>query len=147
MSTYTGKTVTVNRRPAEIAEQFKDLSNLQGAFDNLSDDQKGRMGEIRLEPQAIIINNPMIGEIRFTVTDLTDSLIRLACEKPMPMSMNVAMAPAGDAATELSTTVDVNVPMMLKPLVGPLVQKAADSMGYLVQTVANADNADASAMN
>lgn len=145
MSAYTGKTVTINLPAKEIAARFKDLSKLQGAFDNLSDEQRKQMGELRLEPDAIIINNPMAGEIRFQVTDLTDSLIRLACDKPLPMSMDVNMSPAdpSGASTVLTTGVDVDVPMMLKPFVGPLIQKAADSMGSLIATVARADGADA----
>lgn len=142
MSTYTGKPVTIKQPASRVVERFADLSKLQGAFDNLNDSQKQQMGEVRLEPKAIVIINPMAGEIRFEITHLSEDLIKLECAAPMAMSMNVHMNPV-DGGTEITTEVDVDIPVMLRPLIGPFIQKAANGIGALITTVAAADAADA----
>lgn len=144
MTEYTGKTVTVNTPASKIVERFSDLSSLQTAFDNMDESQKKQVGEVILERDAIVINNAMVGKIRFQVTELSDDVIRLSCASPMPMDMAVNMkaANAEGTATTLTTVVSVDVPMMLKPIVGPMIQKAADGMASMITRVATIDVAD-----
>ena len=46
--------------------------------------------------------------------------------------MAVDLAPAGSDSSEVVTTIEVEIPAMLKPFVGPQLQKAADKFGELM---------------
>ena len=144
MSTYKGKTVTINVPAPVVAGKFDDLIAMQKSFDNIPAEMKEKMGDIRLEPQAIVVSNPMAGEMRFEIEERSDNRIVMGCSHPMRLVMDILLEPvAGNPdATEVSTAVEVDLPFFLKPLLGPRLQQAADGFSVLVANIANAECAD-----
>ena len=47
------------------------------------------------------------------------------------MNLILEMKPVDAESTELTGVIDVDIPVMLRPLVGPTLQKAADQFGSL----------------
>ena len=139
MSTYKGKTVTINTPAEKVAERFADLSAFAGAFDQIDASQKAQMGDVRLEPQAIIITNPAAGELRFDVVERTPQRITLQCSSPLPLAMNILMEDANGGGTLVSTAIEVDLPIFIRPLIGPQLQKAADGFSDMVARIAEAD--------
>ena len=61
----------------------------------------------------------------------------LAAEKsPVPMKLEITFKPITPDTTEVQGAIDVEIPMMLKPLIGPTLQKAADQFGDLFANLA-----------
>ena len=46
MAKYSSKSVTINRSAEAIAEQFSDFRKLQGALDNLTPEEKAKVGDV-----------------------------------------------------------------------------------------------------
>lgn len=132
MAKYSSKSVTINRPAEAIAGQFSDFRKLQGALDNLTPEEKAKVGDVSFTEDSIKISTQQVGDIVFKVSERTPEAICLQAEKsPVPMNLILEMKPVDAESTELTGVIDVDIPVMLRPLVGPTLQKAADQFGSL----------------
>ncbi len=137
MAQYTSKAAVVNTPAAVLAEKFSDFRALQSALDNLDGDQRAKVGDVSFTDDSICITTPQVGAITLKAVERTPERIRLQAENsPVPMNLIVDFKPLDSAATEVKGTIDVDLPMMLRPLVGPTLQKAADQFGELFAKLA-----------
>lgn len=134
MSTYKSKPVTVNRPAGELFGRFSDLSFLQERLSELPADELAKVGEVKFEPDTLTIVTPQVGEIRFSVLERVapGRVVFGAVGSPIPLTMTVDFTPLTDDSTEVVTTIDVEIPAMLRPLVGPKLQQASDKFGELI---------------
>lgn len=144
MSEYKGKTVTVKVPAQTICDKFADLSKLAGSISNVPEDQLRKIGNIKLEPQAVVVDNAMVGELRFEVVERTPERIVMACRRPIYMGMNIDMAANGANAedTDVTTSIGVDLPFFIKPMLGPKMQFVADGFADMVATIAGASAAE-----
>lgn len=132
MARYSSKPVAVERPAAQIAEKFSDFSVLEGALDAMPAAERAKVGEIAFSKDAITITTPQVGAIKLRAVERTPEAVVLEAEgSPVPMKLEIAFKPLSEASTEVTGSVDVEIPMMLKPLVGPAMQKAADQFGEI----------------
>lgn len=132
MSTYKGKPVTVEATSQAIADKFADLTVLQNTVENLPEEQRKQLGNTRFEKDAIIINTPQAGEMRFQVVERSNQAVKMQAGGMLPMELNIALEEVDATHTQVTTTINVELPMMLRPFVGPYMQKAADHFGALM---------------
>ena len=134
MSKYSSKPVVVSRPAAEIAEKFSDFRRVQDALDGLDAEQKAKVGDVSF---TVMLNTPQVGQIVLKVVDRTPHHIVLEAQKsPVPMKLEVGFLPVDDSSTEVTGSIDVDMPAMLRPIVGPTLQKAADQFGTLFAKLA-----------
>lgn len=137
MAQYSSKPTTVNRPASELSEKFSDFRAMQASLDGLDAEQRARVGDVSFTEDSIKIMTPQVGAIVLRAVERTPEVIRLQAEgSPVPMCLEVKFRPVGDDATEVSGTIDVELPMMLRPLVGPSLQKAADQFGEMFARLA-----------
>ena len=133
MAQYKSKTVTVNRPADFIVEKFADLSVLGSAVDNLPEAERERIGEVTFEKDAIKLNTKQVGAIEFRVVERTSDKIEFqAVGSPVPLALIVKLFAVGAEQTEIETMIDVDIPPMLRPLIGGAMQKAVDQFGALM---------------
>lgn len=133
MSTYTSKAVTVPVAASTISDKFSDLSKLEGAIDNLPADERAKIGEIKFEPDSLSIHTQQVGELKFQVTERTpEKIVFKTVTSPLPLDMVVNLRPIAADKTEITTAINVEIPAMLRPFIGGMMQKAADSFGELM---------------
>lgn len=134
MATYTGKTVTINRPAAVLFERFSTMDMLQQRVASLPDEVRDKMGEVRFESDRMIVVTPQVGEIAFAVKERTapSRIVFTAVGAPVPLDLAVNFKETSAESTEVTTRIDVDIPMMLRPMVGPHLQKAADMFGDLM---------------
>lgn len=142
MTSYNGKPVTVNVPVQTIVDRFGDLTSLQNSIDKLPEEQRSRLGDTRFEKDAIVIKNPQAGEIRFQVTERTSEMIKMVSGGIMPMEMLISLQAIDERHTTVTTTINIEIPLMLRPLVGPYLQKAADQFGTLMANITAQDTTD-----
>ena len=95
------------------------------------------MGNVEFTCDTIKIVTPQVGDIVLKAVERTDSRVRLQAQNsPVPMTLEVDLKPVSDDSTEVTGTIDVDIPVMLRPLVGPSLQKAADQFGTLFANLA-----------
>lgn len=132
MSIYSGKASIINRAPESTYDFFADLTRLKERFDALPEEQRQQLGEVNFEPDAITIVTPQVGPMRLEVVerDCPNKVVYAAANSPIAAKIIVNFAPFdGGEKTELSAAFDIDLPMMVRPFVGPKLQKAADGFG------------------
>lgn len=132
MSEYASKPVAIQRPASEIASRFGDFTVFQSQLDNLGDAERARIGDVKFTEDTICLNTPQVGEIILKAVERGPEGIRLAADRsPIPLNLEVKIKETGADSCEVQGVIDVDLPMMLRPLVGPTLQKAADQFGSL----------------
>ncbi|MCM1033806.1 MAG: hypothetical protein NC405_08675 [Odoribacter sp.] len=137
MATFTGKPVIVDKPAAQVAEKFSDLSRMQEIMDRMPDEQRKQIGDVTLTKDRITITTQQVGEINFTVTERTDNRVVFTAQgAPVPLSLVINLKELSSESTELTTSMEVEIPAFLKPMIGGAMQKAVDQFGQLMQKLA-----------
>lgn len=133
MAQYKGKTVCVDTDAQSVAKKFDDLSTLQQYVDKIPDDYMSKIGDLHFEHDAIIIKNPAIGEMAFRVVERNDRNIVFKADGLLPFSMKIELTPVAEGSkTDVTTVLDVEIPAMLRPMVGGKLQQVADMFGDFI---------------
>lgn len=137
MATFTSKPTIVDSPAAEVAAKFSNLSTMQDVLDKIPAEERAKIGDIALTPDSIVMKTPQVGDITLKVTERTSERVTLtAIGSPVPMNLSVNIKSIAADRTELTTSMDVEIPAFLKPMVGGTLQKAVDQFGQLMQRLA-----------
>ncbi len=132
MARYSSKPVTVSRPAAAVADKFSDFSVLEQALDAMPAAERAKVGDVSFTKDVITITTPQVGAVKLRAVERTPECVVLEAEgSPVPMKLEINFKPLAAEETEVTGAVDVEVPMMLKPLIGPAMQRAADQFGEL----------------
>lgn len=139
MSRYESKTVTVEKSIDDMFNRFSDLSLFEKRIQELPDDKRAQLGDVRFSTDAISIVTPQVGELKFQIVErcYPDKIVFGSPGAPINLKMSVNFAAAGDSATNVTTVIDVDIPAMLRPFVGPKLQQAADKFGEMISNLSN----------
>lgn len=130
MAEYKSKKFDVPVSAQTVYDYFSDLSKLQGMIDKLPAEARNKFGQLRFTPDSINLEAPMVGEIAFKVVKkVPPTTVVLATDKPMPLNMNINITPQGESKCQVEAAIDVDLPAMLRPMVGPKIQEIANSFG------------------
>ncbi|MDE7457818.1 MAG: hypothetical protein K2M77_03025 [Muribaculaceae bacterium] len=133
MAEYKSKAVTVARSAEYIADKFADLSAFGNALDSLPESERAKIGDVKFDADSITIETKQVGTISFKVTERTPrKVVMNAVGSPVPLDLCVNLTPLGQDSTEIVTSIDVEIPAMLRPLIGGAMQKAVDQFGNLM---------------
>lgn len=137
MAKYTSRPITVARSQAELMDKFADFSRLQESIDNMPAEARDRIGDVAFTADTIEIKTPQVGTIRLKVVSRTPEQLVLQTEgSPIPLNLEVDLKPEDATHTTVTGAIDVEIPMMLRPMIGPTLQKAVDKFGELFATLA-----------
>ena len=134
MSIYKGKPADVHQPIEEVFPRISDIGAYQAKLDSLPAEAREKLGDVRFTDDAIIINTAPVGEICFAVTERREpDLIRLAAKQsPVPFGIAIHLESDGPALTRVASEIDVDIPAMLRPMVGGKLQEAADKFSELI---------------
>jgi len=137
MTTFTGKPVTVARAAAEVAARFDDLTTMQAVLDAMPPDERAKVGDVALTRDEIIIQTPQVGAITLRVVERSPERVRFnAVGAPVAMAIIANLRAIDTDHTEITAQMDVEIPAMLKPLIGGALQRATDQFGALMTRLA-----------
>lgn len=127
----------MNCPTASLAAKFEDFSALNHRLESLSPEERARVGEVSFTKDSMVLNTPQAGKIELNVVERTPESLALETKNfPVPIKLRVAFKPVDADSTEVQGFIDADIPMMLKPLVGPMLQKSADQFGALFSRLA-----------
>ena len=136
MAKYSSKPVVVALAPEELDARFADFTALQHKIDELPADERAKLGQVEFTADSIVINTPQVGAITLRVSERKPGFVRLTAENsPVSMFINIVYRPNG-TGSEIYGEMDVEIPVMLRPLIGPTLQKAVDNFGNLFASMA-----------
>lgn len=140
MAGYTGKTAHVEVAKDKVYERLADFSGYNEMLEKLPAEAREKIGNVKFTPDAIVIEAAPVGEIRLNVTERIqgERVVMAAENSPVPMHLTIALGESG-TGTDVTPTIDVEVPAMLKPFVGPKMQQAADQFGAMLSNLLGID--------
>lgn len=137
MSKFTSKPAIVELSTATLDEKFSDFSAMESKLAEMPEDQRAKIGDISFTNDSIIITTPQVGAITLRAVERKPGLVKLQAENsPVPMGINIVYQAAGEGKSEVTGEMEVELPMMLRPLVGPTLQKAVDQFGTIFASLA-----------
>ncbi|MDE5837829.1 MAG: hypothetical protein K2H39_02120 [Paramuribaculum sp.] len=136
MASYSSKPASINKPVEEVYDRISNIGAYQQKLDSLPAEVREKIGDVRFENDAIVITAAPVGEIRFAVKErISPSKVTLAAEQsPVPLNLTVNLEPDGENSTKATSVIDVEIPAMLKPMIGGKMQEAADKFGELITT-------------
>lgn len=139
MAKYTSQSVSINGAQTDVFNKISNLGAYQELLDKMPDDLRQKAGDVRFTDDAIIINANPVGEIRLEIIDKHEpDLIKLkASNAPVPMFLSLELAAESESVTKLVAAIEVEVPAIIKPMIGPKMQEAANQMATLVGRLFN----------
>lgn len=134
MSKYKAKPFSVEHPAAEIAAKFEDLTAMQPMLDRLSPEDRAKVGDLQLTPDSITVTAGPVGQITFRVAERSEKRVAMNAEGcPVPLVLGIDLSPLSEASTEVLCSVDVDLPMMLRPMVGPQLEKAVEMLSGVIK--------------
>lgn len=137
MAKFSSKPTVVALGTEALDAKFSDFSAMQAKLDDLTPEQRAKVGDIKFTNDSIVISTQQVGSITLRAVERQSGHVRLQAENsPVPMSINILYKPQGADSSEIVGEMDVDLPAMLRPLVGPTLQKAVDHFGTLFASLA-----------
>lgn len=124
----------VNRPREVIFARLGDLSALGNHIDELPEEVRAQMGTVNFpDAETLAFTAPGVGEMKFRIVERTaPSQVKfLADTGMMPIYVIIDLAENGTDATAVGATIEADIPMMLRPLIGGKLQEAADKFGEM----------------
>lgn len=136
MAQYSSKPVTVGRNIDELFATISNIGAYQQRLEALPADARAKLGDVSFTDDSIIITAQPVGEMRFDVVERVapERIVLSAVQSPVPLTLAVNLKAIDGASSEVTSVIDVDIPPMLKPLVGGKMQEAADKFGDLITT-------------
>lgn len=134
MAKYTGKPSRVPVAADVLFARFDDLTQIQEKLSQLPEDFQAKMGTVTFpDKDSLSFTAPGVGQMSFRIVErqAPDRIRMLADTGLVPVNIDIVMQPAADSQTDIHAVIDADIPMMLRPMVGPKLQEAADKFGEM----------------
>ena len=142
MAVYSSGNVTLNGSADSVFEKLSNLENLQGMLnkvpaDKVPEDKRQMFENIRITKDTIEVPGGPMGNLIFRVIEReAPSLIKLKGEGiPIEMALVLHISPLTDTTSNAKVDIDINIPAMLKPMVGGQIQKIANQFGEVLGAI------------
>lgn len=135
MSKYSGKPVTVPVARAEMYQRVSDLSGLRTRLESLPAEALAKVGEVEfIDADSFAINAPGLGRVVFNVTERVEpeKVVMSADTGVVPLNLILELGEVSPESTELTASIDVEIPMMLRPMVGGKMKEAAEKFAEMI---------------
>ena len=139
MSVFSGKAVVVARPMADIYARVSDLGQYKDLVEQLPEDARQKLQGVEFRGDSIKMDAPGVGELVFRITErVPSSHVGLeAVGSPVPLKLAIDLEEVDGTSTRITPRIDVQIPAMLKPFIGPKLQEGADRFGEVFTGIFN----------
>ena len=94
------------------------------------------IGDVRFSHDSITLVTPQVGELQFDVVERKENerMVLSATKSPIPLTLAVNLKGV-ENDTEVASVIDVEIPAMLRPMIGGKLQEAAEKFNELILTI------------
>lgn len=142
MTTVKSEKSIVNAPAERVYDKLSNLDNLKPLLemvpaDQIPADKREMFEKLVITSDSISIPAGPVGDIRLRITDrLPHSLIRLSGEgTPVPLGMQLEINPVDADRSEVQVVINLEIPVMLKPMVSGPLKKIADQFVQVLGAV------------
>ncbi|MDE5900726.1 MAG: hypothetical protein K2H33_05160 [Muribaculaceae bacterium] len=135
MSKFTGKPVAVPVGRTELYNRVSNLGGLQSRLEALPPEALAQVGDVEfIDADSFAINAPGLGRVVFNVTERVEpERVTLSADTGVvPLNLILELSELAPDRTELTSSIDVEIPMMLRPMVGGKMKEAADKFSEMI---------------
>lgn len=139
MSIYKSNPQVVKGSVDCVYDKIANPSQFQQYLDRLPAEALAKIGDIKFTDDSIAITAAPVGEIMLNIVERQPGQhVKFAAGNlPVKMETIIELQPADADSTNLTTAIDVEIPAMLRPMIGGKMQEAADKMAELLGTLLN----------
>ena len=130
---------------ASASAVFSKLSNLEGLrslianipADKVPEDKRQMLDSITITPDTISFPAGPVGAITLRLSEKIDpTLITLTGEgTPVPVGLSLHITPVDESSCKGQVEMNLEIPAMLKPMIGGQIQKAVDQFGDVLKAI------------
>ena len=142
MAKYNSEDVLLHAPAEAVYSKLSNLENLRSLLekipaDKIPADKMEMFKSITITPDAITVPGGPVGSLTFRVKEKVEpSLIRLVGEgSPVPLSLAMHITPDTELSSKAKVVIDIDIPAMLKPMVGGHIQKMVDQFGQVLRAI------------
>ncbi len=134
MAKYSSKPAVVSASAADIYGRLTDMDAYQQRLASIPEEQRQQLGDIKITNDSISINTPQLGSITLDVVERIENkrVVLSATQSPVPLTLAVTLEAMGETETQVQSVVEVEIPAMLRPLIGGKLQEAADKFNEMI---------------
>ena len=141
MAKYSSENVTLNASAEKVYDRLTNLENLKSMLekvpaDKIPEDKRQMFDNIEITPDTISVPGPM-GKLTFRVVERkAPTLVKLQGEGiPMAMDLALHIEPINSESSKAKVDLDIDIPMMLRPMIGGQIQKIANQFGDVLGSI------------
>ena len=142
MAKYSSGDVTLQASAESVFDKLSNLENLKDLLkqvpaDRIPEDKRAMFENIRITPDTIEVPGGPMGSLTFRVTErVSPSHIRLEGEGiPMRRALVFNVKPKTENSSLANVDIDIDIPAMLKPMIGGQIQKIANQFGDVIGAI------------
>ena len=142
MTTIKSDKVIIAAPAEKVFEKLSHLEHLKPLLEQIPTDQipadkKEMFENVKITDDTISIPAGPVGEIKLRITDrLPYSLIQLTGEgTPVPMNLQLEIEEKGNEKCEVQVIFNLEIPIMLKPMVSGPLRKVADQFVHVLERI------------
>lgn len=137
METYKSDKVTINHNINLIYSKLSDPSIFKAQIDNnmdrLPDEAREHLKSVKFEEDGISVESPM-GTLKLSVSDSQEpTMVKYTAQSsPVPFGVTINLESVDENTTQAVTELNIELPFMLKAMVGGKLSEGAQKMGELI---------------
>lgn len=137
MSSYKSSEKIIN---ADVSTVYKRLSNPQGfkgLADNVPENLKQQVGNLRIEDDTIHLKANTIGDISFKIAKRVENE-RICLESvsfPFPFTIEIQMSAASGTTTRALVVFKIELNPIIKPMISKYLQEGVEKFAELLTVI------------
>lgn len=137
MSKYTGKPVTVSAPIEEVFAKVSNFGQYKEQIAQLPEEYQAKLAGVEFGADSVSFDLPGVGKLAFAVDEIVapERVSLKAVTSPVPLLLGVRLAENAPGETVITPAIDIDIPAMLRPMIGGKIQEAADKFGEVFTTI------------
>lgn len=137
MAKYTSKAAVLTVTQEGAYRNLTDMQAFQERLKSIPQEYLNQIGNIEFTEDSIKFSTPQVGELQFDVVERIPNtkISYQAARTPIPLSLAVNIGDK-DGVAELTSYIDVEIPVMLRPMIGGKMQEAVDKLNEMMCLIA-----------
>lgn len=142
MSKYSSEEITLKGSAEHVFDVVSNPEALKKMLDNIPadkipEDKRAMFDNLKLEGDCLEIPGGPVGSIKLKINrNQRPSLVELSgIDTPVAMSLKFHLTPQTADSCKGKVELDIDIPMMLKPMIGGTLQKVVDQFAMVLKAI------------
>ena len=137
MESYKSDSIIIDHNIDVIYSKLSDprifKEHLDNNIDRLPDEAREHLEKVKFEDDGISVESPM-GMLKLSVCDsVAPTMVKYTAQSsPVPFGLTINLSPIDEHHTQSITELNIELPMMLRAMVGSKLSDGAKKLGEMI---------------